>query len=279
LELIEACHEILADMKPATVRAVCYQLFTRGLIASMRRNETNRVSRQLTDARESGAIPWAWVVDETRDVEGVATWDHPEDFARAVMRSYRRNKWDAQPCHVEVWSEKGTMRGTLAPVLDEYEVPFRVMHGYASATALHDAALETLTRETPSLVLYVGDWDPSGLQMSEVDLPRLLEEYGAATVVVQRIALTEEDVRDGSTIPSFPTDSKRRDSRWRWYRDRYGPRCWELDALNPVILRERVESAIERRLDRMTWDRYVAAEGVERASIERSVRAWRGVRV
>lgn len=54
LELVAAAREILAEIQPATVRAVCYRLFTMGLIASMSKNNTNRVSRQLTDARERG---------------------------------------------------------------------------------------------------------------------------------------------------------------------------------------------------------------------------------
>jgi hypothetical protein len=43
LELIKASIEILAEIEPASVRAVCYQLFVRKLLTSMSRNETNRV--------------------------------------------------------------------------------------------------------------------------------------------------------------------------------------------------------------------------------------------
>ena len=35
-----------------------------------------------------------------------------------------------------VWSEKGTVRGVLQPVLDDYAVGFRVMHGFSSATTV-----------------------------------------------------------------------------------------------------------------------------------------------
>ena len=70
---------------------------------------------------------------------------------------------------VEVWSEKGTVRGVLAPVLDEYAVGFRVMHGFCSATTVHDVAEDDDGRDL--IVLYVGDYDPSGLFMSEHDLP------------------------------------------------------------------------------------------------------------
>lgn len=134
-------------------------------------------------------------------------------------------------------------------------------------------------------VLYVGDWDPSGLHMSEIDLRNrlhtyrcreLLEGNDLGEVAIVRIALTGQDVEDGD-LPDFDADTKRRDPRWRWYVDRYGRRCWELDALSPVVLRERVEAAIVARLDRAAWDRYVQAERLERESIAGTVRAWRGL--
>jgi hypothetical protein len=53
-----------------------------------------------------------------------------------------------------------TMRGTLAPVLDAYGVTFRVLHGYALATAVYQAVQEAAAGATPCTALYVGDWDP-----------------------------------------------------------------------------------------------------------------------
>jgi len=293
LELIGACTEILEEIQPATVRGVCYRLFTLGLIDSMSKNETNRVGRQLVDAREAGVIPWHWIVDETRAVEGVSTWANPEHFATAVTRAYRRNKWEAQPVQIEVWSEKGTVRGLLALILDKYEVPFRVMHGFASATTVQDIAAASLASPQPFVALYVGDWDPSGLHMSEADLPERLHTYRAALceqkglawwnderfvdVTIDRVALTAEDVVDPE-LPSFALTTKRGDPRHGWYlAGRYGTRCWEVDALSPVILRQRVEAAIVARIDRAAWDRYVEAERVERASIIKTVEAWRGL--
>lgn len=131
----------------------------------MSKGSTQRVSVQLVYAREQGVIPWEWIVDETREAERVPSWSDPEAFARVVQASYRRDRWAQQPQVVEVWSEKGTVRGTLAPVLNKYGVTFRVMHGFGSATAIHDAAESTQDHEEPLMVLYVGDWDPSGLHM------------------------------------------------------------------------------------------------------------------
>lgn len=283
LELIEACIEILQEIQPATVRAVCYRLFVLGLITSMAKNNTNKVGTQLTWAREQALIPWTWIVDETREVETVSTWADPAAFAETVTRSYRRHKWDAQPARVEVWSEKGTVRGILAPILDKYEVPFRVMHGYASATTMQAITHTSLSTPQPLVALYVGDWDPSGLHMSEVDLPGRLAKYryleaGASvegtTPVVVRLALAAVDVADPD-LPSFDADTKQGDPRWRWFVERYGRTCWEVDALSPVVLRARVEAAIVAHVDQPTWARYVVAERAELASITRTVGAWR----
>jgi hypothetical protein len=90
--------------QPITGRGVGYKLFTQGLIPSMARSEMARVYRLLRQAREQDIIPWSWIVDETRSIERVPTWDNPEDYARTVARSYRRDFWNQQPHRVQVWS-------------------------------------------------------------------------------------------------------------------------------------------------------------------------------
>src|SRR5882757_7183662 len=140
LDLIAAMHVIAQAAQPITGRGVGYKLFTAGLITSMSVNEMQKVYRLLRIAREQGDIPWEWIVDETRELERVATWSDPGAYARTVARSYRRDFWNQQPCRVEVWSEKGTIRGVLKPVLDKYATGFRVMHGFTSATAVNDVA-------------------------------------------------------------------------------------------------------------------------------------------
>ena len=275
VKLILAAWDILEAIQPASVRAVCYQLFTRKLIASMSKNDTNRVSIQLRDAREGGDIPWDWIVDETRAAECVNAWEDPAAYIETVKRAYRRDRWTDQPYRLEVWSEKGTVRGTLAPVLDKYGVTFRVFHGYGSATTVHDIAEQSQASVKASTGLYVGDWDPSGLHMSEVDLPERLERYGAA-MDITRVALTEAQIRQ-SDLPWFSVDEKKSDSRFAWYRQRYGRRCWELDALNPVILRDAVEEAIMARVDPVAWKRAEVAEQAEQESLATILDAWPGI--
>ncbi len=272
LELIDAAYKILEEIQPASVRAVCYQLFIRKLIPAMSKASTSRVSTQLTWAREHGRIPWEWIVDETREPERVNSWADPARFIATVRRAYRRDRWAQQPYRVEVWSEKGTVRGTLGPILNEYGVTFRVMHGYTSTTVAHDIAAED-QRDTRLLIaLYCGDWDPSGMSMSELDLPARITRYGGQ-VLIERVAINEDDTWSAA-LPSFPAADKRGDSRYRWFVDTYGHRCWELDALSPPVLRERVEQAIARNIDWEAWERCEKAEAAEQRSLSDVLSAW-----
>jgi len=277
LRLIEASHEILQEIQPASVRAVCYKLFTQGLIPNMSKGSTGKVSKNLVYARERRLIPWEWIVDETRAAESAQTWRDTSSIIKAAVNSYRRDYWQEQPYRVEVWSEKGTVRGTLSPILDEYGVTFRAMHGYSSATVINEIAEESNRSNKPLIAFYCGDFDPSGKHMSDIDLPRRLERYGA-NITIRRIALLESDVFDGD-LPSFEASSKSGDTRFRWFIDNFGNKCWELDAMSPVTLRECVQAAITCKLDLEAWDRAIDIERVQKASLQQFHQSWKNTQI
>jgi hypothetical protein len=268
-DLIEAMAAIAESAQPITGRGVGYKLFTAGLIPSMAKPEMQRVYRLLRIAREEGDIPWDWIVDETRSLERVSTWADPEAYARCVARSYRRDFWDQQPFRVEVWSEKGTVRGVLAPVLDHYAVGFRVMHGFSGATTIYEVSQDDDGRIL--VALYVGDYDPSGMFMSEEDLPTRLDKYEGDHVAVRRIALTPEQV---SALPSFPASDKRADPRYPWFVRNYGEHCWELDAMDPNVLRDCVEREITCRIEPKAWMRCEDINKAERESLKTIIEQW-----
>jgi len=269
IDLIEAMAAIAEAAQPITGRGVGYKLFTSGLIPSMGRSDMQRVYRLLKEAREEGRIPWDWIVDEAREFERTPSWNNPEEFARAASRQYRLDFWKQQPVRCEVWSEKGTLRGVLAPVLDQYGVGFRVMHGFSSATVVHDIADYDDGR---SLIgLYVGDWDPSGLYMSERDLPDRLEKYDGDHVEVDRIALTRDQTVG---LPSFPATDKRKDPRYKWFAQNFGDQCWEIDALDPNILRARVEEEIKSLIEPEAWERCLRVTRAQQDSLREVMHNW-----
>jgi hypothetical protein len=271
LDLIEAMYAKAEAAHPITGRGIGYKLFTAGLIPSMAKPEMRRVYRLLKEARERGDIPWEWIVDETRATERVSTWADPEEYARCVARSYRRDFWNQQPVRCAVWSEKGTVRGVLRPVLDHYAVGFDPVHGFNSATKVYEFSQDDDGREL--IVLYVGDFDPSGMFMSEEDLPKRLSGYGGDHITVKRIALTREHVNG---LPSFPATDKRKDPRYKWLRANYGNRCWELDAMDPNDLRDCVEEAIRELIEPMAWERCEIVNQAEQESLRGVLDSWRG---
>src|SRR5262245_55134863 len=80
LELIEAMYAAAEAAQPITGRGIGYKLFAQGLIPSMAKSEMQRVYRLLKEARERHIIPWEWIVDETRALERVSTWDDPAQY-------------------------------------------------------------------------------------------------------------------------------------------------------------------------------------------------------
>ena len=195
--------------------------------------------------------------------------------ARRLCEDTARIFGSHQKSWIKVFSEKATVGGIVRPILDEFAVSFQVLHGFGSATSLHDVAEESLIDNCRFLeILYIGDFDPSGMHMSGVDLPGRVEKYGGV-VGLTRIALTRDDCTDA--LPSFSVETKRRDPRYAWFKRNYGDRCWELDAMNPNDLRQRLQDKIIERIDQEAWEHCQAVEDAERESLNRYVRAWPGI--
>ena len=159
------------------------------------------------------------------------------------------------------------MRGVLQPVLDEYGVGFLPVHGFNSSTSVYNAAQSDLFK----VVIYVGDYDPSGVFMSSEDLPKRLKKYGGNKVHVFRFALTPDQVLG---LPSFPASDKKKDPRYPWFVKNYGNRCWELDAMDPNDLRDVVERGIKGMIEPDAWERCRKAQEAEQESLQTVLDSW-----
>jgi hypothetical protein len=119
-----------------------------------------------------------------------------------------------------------------------------------------------------------GDFDPSGLFMSEEDLPNRLSEYGGDHIVLERIPLTPAQI-DAGGLPFFPAADKRKDPRYDWFVRVYGGRCWELDAMDPRDLRDCVEGAIAALIEPDAWRRCEVVNNAEQESLRSILANWR----
>jgi hypothetical protein len=147
------------------------------------------------------------------------------------------------------------------------------VHGFSGATPVHEVAVNFDGRIL--VVLYVGDIDPSGMYMSERDLPARFAKYDGGHILLKRIALRPNQLRG---LPWFPASDKKRDPRYEWFVRNYGDRCWELDALDPNTLRALVEKAIRAEIEPIAWHRCAVVEKAEQESLRTVLDNWKCAR-
>ena len=64
------------------------------------------------------------ILTRTRELVTHNSWDSPEQIIDAVAKQYREDVWQDQDCRLEVWVEKAALLGVIAPICDEYRVPY-----------------------------------------------------------------------------------------------------------------------------------------------------------
>jgi hypothetical protein len=131
---------------------------------------------------------------------------------------------------------------------DNLHIRLIINRGYASTTAVHDAflRLEGHSQEDQELtILYVGDHDPSGLDMLR-DIKDRLKEFGLYNVKLVPVALTQQQIEK---YKPKPNPAKVKDPRAADYIAKFGNVSWEVDALKPRILNKLIEDAILERID------------------------------
>lgn len=257
-----------ADHLPLTVRQIFYRLVaTAGYPKD--ENAYSRLAEMLVKARRARMIPF----DAIRD-DGVVTipnrWyggieDFHDESARRA-RSYRRDRQDGQPVRIELWCEAAGMLGQLERVAQHYSVPVYSAGGFGSLTANYEIAERALDRLVPTVLLHVGDFDPSGesifTAMSQdaaafVEADRIIETLAIEPV---RVALTADQVAAFNlpTAPAKVTDG--RSAKWQ------GGTC-QLEALAPDELAEIVRAEIENRIDFEIFESVLAHERDDRAEL------------
>lgn len=246
-EIIDAAYEVLSEHHPMTVRQVHYQLVKDKLIENTR-SRYQAVSRALRDARLKGEIPWEWIEDRMRKPRTLPMWADLSDFIETVRSSYRRDTWQDQPQYLEVWLEKDALSGIFEDVLAPYGVTLNVGRGFDGWDSVKNAANRYGDGKGVT-VLYFGDFDPSGEDMVRSLRERLANEdlpNGGSTPEIVKCALTFEDIERYRLPPDF---TKTKDSRRAAFVEKYGDVSVELDALPTHVLRQRLITEVEARMD------------------------------
>lgn len=257
--LREAIVQTLETDRPMTVRQLYYRLVSAGAIDKTEA-EYRGVVRLTGLMRREGAIPYGWIADATRWQRKPTTHSSLKRALQITAETYRRSIWANQSAYVEIWLEKEALAGVLWPVTSEWDVPLMVCRGYPSLSFLHTAAETIRAWNRPTFLYYLGDRDPSGL-----DIPRTVEREirGFAPKVdltFDRIAVTEEQI-EALGLPTRPT--KKTDTRSK----NFIGGSVEVDAIPPAMLREIVDDAITDHIDERSYESLMAVEEAERETL------------
>lgn len=268
--LREELYAIVATNRPCSVRQVYYvgigRLWEKDTGGS--RTSYNDVVRNLGVMRENGTLPWGWLIDSTRYVRIDQMYDSMEDALNRTVEHYRRDLWSSQPRRVEVWAESDSTASLVDEVTRKLGVGLYSCKGQAGKEFAHSSAMVYLSTGKPVTVLYLGDWDPSGLA-----IPRSLEErlrrYSNDEVPfdLRRLAVTPEQIRQyGLQTHSVNAN----DSSYQRFAERcrlvgLAEQAVEVEAFRPPVLRQLVEDALYALIDNdVAWNMTLSIEDAER---------------
>jgi hypothetical protein len=255
-----------------TVRQLYYQMVKANLIVNTKKTY-DKVKETINNAKLAGLVDWAAIEDRRRTLEGRSHWDSPFDAMQSIADQYARDRWEGQKYRPEFFVEKEALEGIVERVALANDVSYLACCGYNSGTVLYNCAQrirERRKRGQETVIIYAGDHDPSGLDMSDGDMPGRLEtflkKYSHGPVEIRRIALNLDQVSLYKPPPNF---AKETDTRYGAYKKKYGEKCWEVDALEPDVLMALYQAEVDRMKDAALYDKMTELEASEQQTLSR----------
>ena len=164
--------DVLQEDHPQSVRHVFYRLTDPRLACPVAKDlgGYKKVQRQLLTMRRNGTIPYAWITDMSRKGYHSPVYGSQREFAEAMATLYRSDFWTDGDTYVEVWCESQSLAGVVDGECRRSAVSLYPCKGFASATLTYEAARQIEARldkrcQYKVAVLYLGDYDPAGLQI------------------------------------------------------------------------------------------------------------------
>jgi hypothetical protein len=280
---------------PVTIRQGYYHLDVLGLIAKTEAGY-GVVQELMNEMLDAEMIDPEWVVDLSREPLEWPGYDSPAHALHEAVERYYKNLWLDEPVYVQNWIEKAALVETVREPCMRRCVSLWPARGYSSRAFLRRATKRIVAADRPAFIYAYGDYDAAGWFASR-HIEDVLNDYARKAgfkheIAFERVALSPEQI-DAFTLPTRP--SKERDDQGRpipsapAFRDLQertltgrmarliGQSC-ELDALDPVDLRDLFKSRLVRHLSDARLAELEAAEGAERTEIMRIVARFKGGR-
>ena len=247
-----------------TLRQLYYQLVAGDLLpkqwADPATGSTNNVSSYkrlgniVNRGRLAGLIDWNMIEDRNRTVQANSHWNSPKSILNTAAKSFYMDHWVDQEKFVFVMAEKDAVSNIVEPICSKYDVQYMANKGYSSQSAMYRLyqRVQTEIYEGKEIIcIYLGDFDPSGLDMDRDIFDRMNLFLGFSPSFgqefpIKRIALTMPQIKEYKP-PENP--AKVTDTRYAAYVEKHGEKSWELDAIKPNILAEMLEDEILEHVD------------------------------
>jgi hypothetical protein len=217
-----------------------------------------RLSHLTAQLRREGAFPA--LADLTREIVEYRSEESPADALKRLAYGYRRDRTEGQDIVPVIIAEKATLSEQLSSWFAKpYGIPVVPLRGYSSESLERDIA-DRFDDGGDYVVLYVGDHDPSGVDIEE-SIAGFVGDY---FVDWRRVAVTPALV-DEYHLPEAP--GKASDTRAGAFVARYGKLVQvEVEALDPNALRQLLSDAVA---DYWDDDAYTAVLEREKGEVAR----------
>lgn len=272
-EINDIIKEYRAQGYRITLRQLYYQLVSRAMIPN-RYAEYSKLSKLLVNGRMAGEVDWSAIEDRIRTPYLPYYASDVSGAMNDTIKRYRLDRMRDQKSYIEVWCEKDALSNILYRVTSEYHIRLMVNRGYSSCTALHDAYERFgcgYECDKRMYLLYLGDHDPSGLDMVR-DIRSRLKDFGIELDRLIHVALTREQIEEYDPPPN---PAKLTDPRAGDYIERHGDTSWEVDALEPSVLHDLLREKIEGLIDRELYEDVLEQEQQDIEKLQRIVDAER----
>lgn len=284
VDIVAKCNTVIGEYESKgyrlTVRQIHYQGVSRGWWPNTDTQYQSLIGI-LRNARMAGMVSWTAIEDRGRSLMGHRTFEHPGQAMAALADpdyrdswTYRNDLWHGQDFRPEVWFEKQALSGVIGPICDDLRVDYFATKGHSSVSetwAAGQRLADYISRGQRPIIFYLGDHDPTGMQITE-HVRDTLSLFVGMPVMVQRIALNKDQI-DEFDLPHNPVktrwDGSFKDSRAKAYVEQFGEESWELDALDPTYMQQIVSDAVLRVRDNAQWDKMQAEETEDKREIER----------
>lgn len=263
-EIVKAVNDILSQYTAKlTLRQIYYRLVSKNLIPNTK-SSYKGLSKHLVHAREKGDVNDYKIEDRSRKVQGYGDYGYTtiEGFVESAIqdlktswKNFIRKQWVNQDKKIFIALEKDALSRLFVNIADSYRVQVYTTKGYGSYTFVNDMARD-LSHDKENVILYFGDYDPSGRDIERDLRDRLIRYFGNDNFTVVRIALTETQILEYN-LPPMPEDAEtlaklERDTRSKSYGLEYAV---ELDAIEPPILQKLISKAITEQIDIEQWNK------------------------